>query len=190
MLSDFRLGALKILCKFDPLTCFFKGVEVFNCTICGDIIGWPYNILQNPFSGIDGYRFELNDLNCWETKEIAVAAVSLSFFLWTSIEISDRSVSRNETIRRIKLSPAHRAGTSLGDCFDRRGEAGGRRKNREVDRTSEQGEWLFAGGLQLLRNPAREVIWSPERMEETVRRKNSLTTHTRKTTAVADSKEG
>ncbi|KAL4572411.1 hypothetical protein LXL04_019187 [Taraxacum kok-saghyz] len=28
-------------------------------------------------------------------------------------EISDRSVSQNETIRRIKLSPAHRAGTPL-----------------------------------------------------------------------------
>ncbi|KAL4567915.1 hypothetical protein LXL04_023511 [Taraxacum kok-saghyz] len=35
------------------LSDFGPGVEVFNCTICGDIIGWPYNILQNPFSGID-----------------------------------------------------------------------------------------------------------------------------------------
>ena len=32
--------------------------------------------------------------------------------------------------------------------------------------TNQQCEWLFAGGLQLPRNPAREVIWSPERMGE------------------------
>ncbi|KAL4573674.1 hypothetical protein LXL04_020488 [Taraxacum kok-saghyz] len=48
-----------------------------------------------------------------EAKAEVLELFAVEKQLLSSHKISDRSVSRNETIRRIKLSPAHRAGTPL-----------------------------------------------------------------------------